>query len=182
MQVNLFEKVEISIKERDLKTFSTAISTHVNFGIAYLVHTFEIDPDQAYDCVMNVIEKLIGSFDMLCDKDHFNIAGYYLQSLKNEYRLFYRKEKKVFSHADFENIRAKQEAIYDQLFSNEEKLSLRRCIEKLPADQKEFIYWNISNPKPQAKEVEQKFDLTINAFYQRKHKIINKLRRCLGVF
>jgi hypothetical protein len=182
MQVNPFEKIECSLKDHNVDLFSVSLAEQLNFGMAYLMHSFEIDPDKAYDCVLNVIEKLINNFDKLCKKEDFNIAGYFLQSLKNEYRLMYRWEKRVFPISTMEEYKFRQEAIYNQLFTEDEKISLRHCIEKLPEDHKEFIKWNISNPKPKPKEIKDKYYLTVNAYYQRKHKIIKRLKKCLGAF
>lgn len=181
MHNNSFDKITRAIDNKNKALFSEEIADCIDFGQAYLISTYQIDIDLAYDCVMNVLEKLIENFFQIAKKKDLNFGGYFIQSLKNEYLQHYRKDKKVDQTHSLSDFQDTHEQVYDVLFTQDDKNSLKRCIEKLPEDHFEFISWVLKNEKPDKELLKKKYDITVNAFYQRKHRIINMLKKCMGV-
>lgn len=66
-----------------------------------------------------------------------------------------------------------------RLIDREREEALSECLESLPPEQKEFIGYWLSHPDARASEVAERFGITVNNAWTRKHRIIRALQRCL---
>lgn len=186
MQSNSFEKISKALEVSDKTTFSVVLADCADFGQAYLMQSFKIEPDLAYDCVMNIIEKMIEQFDKLTEMDDLNFNGYFLKALKNEFLQYHRKEKRIYTNENIEQLREQYELtqyeIFEVLYDSNDIKKLRKCMRRLKGEESRLIEWSADNLKPEADDIHAFFNININAYYQRKSRIIKKIKKCMGLF
>lgn len=66
----------------------------------------------------------------------------------------------------------------DNIINKEMEDLLKKCINKLDDKNKEFIHYILENPKMKTEEIAEHFSMTVNATWQKKHRLIHKLREC----
>lgn len=182
MTSNNIDNINLAIQTNDEELYKKSLPDSIDYGVAYLLSRYTTDSNQAYDCVMAVIERLLLKFDSLAGDKDFNFASYFIESCKNQYFSDKRKLKRNDPLIDTQDIFDRNEGIYDILFDREQKEMLRRCIKKLNDHQYNFITWLFQNPDADAVELEGRFSISMNAVYQKKHRIVRLLQKCIGFF
>jgi RNA polymerase sigma factor (sigma-70 family) len=66
----------------------------------------------------------------------------------------------------------------DNIINKEMEELLKKCINKLDDKNKAFIHYLLENPKMKTEEIAEHFNMTVNATWQKKHRLIHKLREC----
>jgi len=66
----------------------------------------------------------------------------------------------------------------DQIINKEMLELLSHCINKLDDKNKTFVRFLFENPKMKTEEIAGYFNMSINATWQKKHRLINKLKSC----
>lgn len=182
MKPTKLELINQSFETCNEELFKEHINDSIDYGVAYLLSSYTKDKNLAYDCVMAVIERLLTRFDSLCGKSDFRFSSYFIESCKNQYLSHKRKLIKSDTLEDIHNVYDASQNLYDILFSREQKEIFRRCLTKLNNHQLDFIAWLFRHPDAEIAEMEGHFSIAINAIYQKKHRIVKILQKCIGFF
>ena len=68
----------------------------------------------------------------------------------------------------------------ENLIEEEKMELLKKCMEKLPEKDKDFIDYLFQNIESETKQLARHFKMTLNNVWVRKHRIINKLKECIN--
>jgi|GEM_PF-2404561 RNA polymerase sigma factor (sigma-70 family) len=182
MKSNKIDQINLALKTCNEELFRGGLTSSVDYGVAYLLSKYTSDTDFAYDCVMSVIERLIVRFDSLCGADDFHFNSYFIKACKNQLLSDIRKLRRTEPLIDSHNLQDSNETIYEMLFSRDQKEWLSHCLSKLNDHQFDFIAWLFQNPRAEKLELEGHFSLPVNAVYQKKHRIVKILQKCISLF
>lgn len=182
MKSTNFNQITLALKTCNEELYKTCLTDSVDYGIAYLISRYSADNDFAYDCVMAVIERMLVRFDSLCGNSNIHFSSYFIEACKNQYLSERRKLKSTDPLSNSYDINDATANIYDILYSKEQKEFLRRCLNKLNDHQFEFIAWLFQHAGAENTALEGHFSLPINAIYQKKHRIVKLLQKCVSLF
>jgi len=83
MDRDLYRKIVLALEEGDRELFGEYLAVYIPIAEAFLMYTYRIDKQEAYDVTMAVIESLLTNFDNIKGKEHENFSSYLLMSLRN---------------------------------------------------------------------------------------------------
>ena len=182
MKSTKIDQISLALKTCNEELFRNSLTDTVDYGVVYLLSKYTSDADFAYDCVMAVIERLLVRFNSLCGANDFYFNSYFIEACKNQYLTEKRKIGKTDPLHNSQDLRDTSDSVYDILFNKDQKEWLRHCLSKLNDRQFDFIAWLFQNPRAENSELEGYFSLPINAIYQKKHRIVKLLQKCIGLF
>ncbi|MFN1835525.1 RNA polymerase sigma factor [Balneola sp. MJW-20] len=146
--------------------------------IKFLLVHVNASKQDAEDCAQNTlliaIEKIRG--------DHLTkpeaVISYLLTTAKHEYLKTVGRNREY----TFEEFPVTPSQSADQLFRllEKEKIAqLNACVKKLDPGNREFIQYWFDHPNHEAAVVADKFKMSVNNVWTKKHRIIKELQLCL---
>ncbi|MEX0681257.1 MAG: sigma-70 family RNA polymerase sigma factor [Balneolales bacterium] len=171
-------KLITAIKNGKQKELDTLYTEAFDILCGYLRSTMRANLPDAEDCAQHAIMMTIKRIQNNAIKEPESIYSYLIQSAKNRY-LRVRFENNRSNYQDNMEPYIPVEEQTDYLVTEEEQLALENCLEKLPSDSKSFIDFWLTYPNSQARDVAEKFGISVNNVWIKKHRIIKKLTDCI---
>lgn len=172
-----------AIQHGDRVKFDALIGEFIPIGVGYIMSQFKTSHQDAYDCTMLVIERLLERFDELNNKEEIVFGAYFIQSLKHEFYSLQRKKKQdyIIESEVSASIRIEEDLnpIYEAITTEDERSRLEHCLRKLSTRNFRVIRWFFDNPDGNIQELVDEIGGTATSIYTRKHRIINILADCV---
>lgn len=144
----------------------------------FLIGRMNASPEDAEDCIqkslLTVIEKV--NDDSISNPDQ--IKSYLIRCCKHNYfRVIERRQKETASD-ELPDIISTAEQL-DNLVEQQNKILMEKCLETLPDENKIFISQIYYSHQNNLTELAKEYNISPNAAWTRKHRIIQKLIDCV---
>jgi RNA polymerase sigma factor (sigma-70 family) len=143
--------------------------------VEYLQVTLGANIDTARECVqqafLNVYERIVNG--QL--KDPKTVLSYMMQTSKNEYFNYRRKNNKLVADEMVQNTVSEPAEQIEKLIDQERKVKLFKCIEELDDDSQLFILYFINHPDATTKEASDYFGMSEANVRTKKYRITHQL-------
>jgi RNA polymerase sigma factor (sigma-70 family) len=143
--------------------------------IEYLQVTIGVNTDIARECVqqafLNVYERIIGG-EL---KDPKTILSYMMQTSRNEYFNYRRKNSKLVAEELIRESVSEPAEQIERLIDEERKTKLFKCIEELDDDSQLFILYFMNHPDATTKEASSYFGMSEANVRTKKYRITHQL-------
>lgn len=158
------------------------LNRQVNVITAVLIKFLTVRLDapihDAQDCAQNTlliaIEKIRN--DEILNPDV--LINYLFTTAKHEYLGRVSKEREVH-YEDLQEQHSAQPDQLNRLLDKEKMTLLKRCMDALKADYKEYIEYWFQHPAFEATVVADHFGISVNNAWTKKHRVINLLKECI---
>lgn len=145
--------------------------------IKYLIANMGASQEDAEDAVQKMFEFLIPKIQ----KDQIQRPGGLLSYMLMGCRHAFLKNIRDLNINDQEPLEDDPSVDATQIWNlvNEERASiLKKCIESLKSHYKDMVQFLFQYPEADASDIAEKFDISINNAWIRKHRVIKQLSDC----
>lgn len=146
----------------------------------YLVSKIGADPFDADDAVQKMFEYVIEKIQSGDIENPKGLLAYMLATCRHSYFNIVRTRSRAGEVVSEEPV-----SIANQLLSlvDEEKQKiLKKCIEKLRKNYRDFIEYWFSFPDSETEDIAEHFGISVSNTWIRKHRIVKKLSDCVNKF
>lgn len=174
MDYSKFVTAVLDDDKDSLKEFYNVITkVLVKFLLVRLDADLEDAKDSAQNAIMFGVEKIKNN-----ELEHPDfIINYLFTTSKHDYLKHQNKQKE----SNYENVPedyAEEGDQLERLLDEERQTILQRCFEKLKPKQYNYISYWFDNPGSETTLVADRFGISINNAWTKKHRIIQILREC----
>jgi len=173
-----FSKLVTYVEEGDDRAVNQILAGMQAVLQRYLESRFNARPDDAKDSVQ---DTLIISMELIENgeiRQPEKLHSFMLTTCRNNYL----NAQKKGAHQNYSqtplNARSNPRQL-DRLYSDERKKLLEICLEKLTDTYRSFMEFWFKHPNYDASVVADKFDISVNSAWTRKHRAIKKLNHCV---
>ena len=171
------EQLYLAIKSQDQLDITKYTKVIFDELVRYLSSTVSACDDDCQEAAQLAIIQVVQKIQLDQIREPKAIKSYLITCAKrNIYRLTRLGPTIVYDERAEYSIDPTQQA--DTIINKEKRELLKRCINKLDEKNKVFVQYLLENPKMKTEEIAKHFNMTVNATWQKKHRMINKLRDC----
>jgi len=161
----------------DEKGISRAINSLYPGLISYLRATLGGCYDDCQESVQLTMIQTLASLKSGRIRDPERLMSYMMTTARNNFIRQCRKDA-ILVYDDSSAYSTTLSDQTDHLVDEDDQRILLECLNELDPFNKSFIDYWLKNPGIRAEEVAAEFGFSVNATWQRKHRIIKALRRC----
>ncbi|MDZ7758420.1 sigma-70 family RNA polymerase sigma factor [Rhodohalobacter sp.] len=143
----------------------------------YLIATMGATPHDAEDAVQQMFEYLIPKIRMDVIDNPGGLAKYMMKASRHSYLNLLRDDDFNDHEVLSEEPHVDENQIWN-LVNDERAKILKICIEQLKTHYRALVDFIFKYPEADAKDVAEKFDISLNNAWQRKHRVIKQLTSC----
>lgn len=171
------ERLYLAIKNQDQISISKYTKVIFIDLVKYLSSTLKACDDDCQEAAQLAIIQVVQKIQTDQIREPKAIKSYLLTCAKrNIYRMARFGPTIVYDdRAEYAVDTAEQT---ENIINKEMEALLKRCIHKLDDHNKAFINYLLEHPKMKTEEIAEHFNMTVNATWQKKHRLIVKLREC----
>lgn len=173
-----YSKFVDAVKTNDKAALDTLVRKISAVLKSFLIVRLGVGPEDAEDCTQNTLLLAVEKIreDKLNNPD--SIIFYLFTTAKNDY-LKLLASRKDGRHESLQGDLSEEPAQLNKLLSKEKKKFLKQCVESLKEDYKNYIQYWLENPDKEAIDVANKFGISVNNAWTKKHRIIQVLKDCI---
>ena len=166
-----------AVREGDRATANRMCSAALPILKKYLISNLNATPEDAEDAVQKMFEYVICKIIQGDIKNPGGILSYMLTGSRHAYLKSLRNtELEVFDELISEPFSGPDQI--ENLLKEEQKHILKGCIEKLDGHYRSMCEFILENPSANSLELAEKFDISVNNAWIRKHRLIKQLSEC----
>jgi DNA-directed RNA polymerase specialized sigma24 family protein len=166
-----------AVREGDEATANRMCSEALPILKKYLISNLNATPEDAEDAVQKMFEYVISKIIQGEIKNPGGILSYMLTGSRHAYLKSLRNiELEVFDELISEPFSGPDQ--FEKLLREEQKNILKGCIEKLDGHYRSMCEFILENPSANSVELAEKFNISVNNAWIRKHRLIKQLSEC----
>lgn len=143
----------------------------------YLIARMGATSEDAEDAVQQMFEYLIPKIrDDVIDNPG-GLAKYMMKAARHTY-LNLLRDYNLNEHEELAEEPSIEEKQMWNLVNEDRRQILKYCIDKLKNHYRDLVEFILKYPEADAKDVAEKFDISVNNAWQRKHRVIKHLSSC----
>ncbi|WP_069131922.1 RNA polymerase sigma factor [Rhodohalobacter halophilus] len=143
----------------------------------YLIARMGATPENAEDAVQQMFEYLIPKIREDVIDNPGGLAKYMMKAARHTYLNLLRD----YNFNEYEELAEEPVVPENQiwnLINDDRKQILKHCIDKLKAHYRSLVEFLLTYPEADAADVAEKFDISVNNAWQRRHRVIKHLSSC----
>lgn len=144
----------------------------------YLIGMMGASSEDAEDCIQQSMMTVIEKVNEGSIQNPESIKSYLFQCCKRNYYRIIDHSKKELT-LDEQDIQSTPGDQIERLVEAQNKQLMQQCIAKLDEPSQHFIYEAVYNDKKSLSDLAKDLQISPNAAWTRKHRIINKLIECV---
>lgn len=148
----------------------------------YLRVTVKANHFHAEECAQHAVATVLERISRGNYEHDMNVMAYLLVSARNEYFAIIKRENREGSAVFHEMFFAEAEEQIILLADKDRERTLRKCLELLPAENRDFIIYLMQNPELSIIRISKIFNISPMNARTRKSRIITKLSDCYNRF
>ena len=145
---------------------------------SYLIGTMNASPEDAEDCIQQSMFTLIEKVNDGSIVNPEKVKSYMFQCCKRNYFRIIERKRREFTVDEMYTQSAQAEQI-ERLVDIQNKELMLKCLEKLPEESRWLIYETVYKQEKSLSDLAHELQISANALWTRKHRIINKLIDCV---
>lgn len=146
----------------------------------YLVGTMNASRADAEDCAQQALLNILEKIKQHKIRDAESVFSYLLKTCRNNYLRMTREKNRLIPVEEFTYLTEPDEPLQQLIYSEEINI-LEECLSTLSAIHRSFISYFFEYPDIKSSQVAEVFDLTIAGVWSKKHRIIQKLIKCVKI-
>lgn len=143
----------------------------------YLIARMGASPENAEDAVQQMFEYLIPKIREDVIDNPGGLAKYMMKAARHTY-LNLLRDYNLNEYEELAEEPGVDETQIWNLVNDDRKQILRYCIDKLKNHYRALVEFLFKYPEADAKDVAEKFDISVNNAWQRRHRVIKHLSSC----
>lgn len=167
----------IAVMKNDERGISRAITNLYPGLISYLRATLGGCHDDCQESVQLTMIQTVSSLKSGKIRDPERLMSYMMRTARNNF-IRQRRRDQIHVYDDSSAYSTTLSEQTDHLVDADDQRILLECLDELDPFNKTFIEYWLQNPGIRAEEVAEEFGFSVNATWQRKHRLIKALRRC----
>lgn len=144
----------------------------------FLICRMNASQEDAEDCVHQSLLTVIEKVQDYAISNPDQIKSYLIQCCKHNYFRIIERKKKEFTSEEIKPPEVVPEQV-ENLVHKQNQTLLNKCLEALSDFNKNLIATIFYNPSKNLTELANEYNMTSNALWTRKHRIIQKLAACI---
>lgn len=173
-----YSELVYAIQRGDMQTANKMCAKATVILKRYLVSKLDASDADAEDAVQRMFEYVIPKIQNDEIKTPSGLLSYMLTGARHSYlRISERREMDDYEEYN-ENYVSEPNQAWN-LINEENRKILKNCIKKLKKSYKSMAKFILSYPNADGEEIAEKFDITLNNAWIRKHRVLKKLTDCV---
>ncbi|SMO46467.1 RNA polymerase sigma factor [Fodinibius sediminis] len=172
-----YSELVAALNEDDPKKINKLISALRSRLMAFLRIHMNASEDDAKDASQEALIRALESIkrDKLKNPDY--VVSYILSICRNSY-LKLKQQKQTTSLNELTDQHHQAPRQLQSLLNKEQMRLLQWCLDQLAEKHRQFIQYWFDHPDAHTQKVADRFNITVNNAWTRKHRVIKKLNDC----
>lgn len=146
---------------------------------SYLVTNLNASTEDAEDAVQRMFEYVFPKIQNGEILKPSALLSYMLTGARHSYFKILNKYGAYESIEEYEHLQVSEAEQVKKLVDEEEQSILKKCMDRLKGRYRTLMEFSFANPNAETKDIAERFDITINNAWIRKHRASKELEDCI---